>query len=91
MDYLPIITWANTAVSALGAVLNARMNIKGFYFWIVANTVWMAFDAYVAMTVTPAAWAQVAVYGFFNYTSIQGLISWKKKQKQKAIEDEVFV
>ena len=38
-----VIEWAATAFGAIGAILNAQLNIFGFYLFIVGDILWMSF------------------------------------------------
>ena len=67
-----LIEWSATALSILGAILNALQFISGFYVWTVASLLWILF-----------AWkhkhygllVMSAVYIMIN---ILGIIAWAK-------------
>lgn len=69
-----VITWVITVISIIGAVLNAQKKISGFYFWIVANTAWVAIDVYSGV------YAQAALFLFYFAVCVYGLYSWRKAE-----------
>ena len=39
-----VIEWAAMVMSVVGAVMNAQLNIWGFYVFILGNALWMSFS-----------------------------------------------
>lgn len=66
--------WIVSSLSILGAVLNAKLNIKGFYVWVIANLLWVAYDIYLG------AYAQAALFCVYTGISIWGIKKWREKK-----------
>ncbi|KKN24490.1 hypothetical protein LCGC14_0894300 [marine sediment metagenome] len=69
---LVTISWIITAGSILGAIFNARGNVKGFYIWIVANVGWITYNIYIE------EYALAALFGVYTFICIYGIWKWKK-------------
>lgn len=69
-----ILEWIATGLGILGAIINARKKIQGFYIWVIANLFWI----YIGI--------KIKLYGlallFFVYLLIviYGIITWRKKK-----------
>jgi nicotinamide riboside transporter PnuC len=68
------LTWAIVPLSLLGGVLNAKAKIQGYYVWIVANLLWVAFDIYIDN------YAQAALMLTYTGISAFGIYSWRKQK-----------
>ena len=66
------ITWVLTASCILGAVLNAKKNIVGFYIWLPTNLAWAAVAWYNNLP------AQSVLFIVYTVISIIGIINWRK-------------
>ena len=69
-------TWLLTVLSVIGVVLNARKDIRGFYFWIFGNLGW------VVVNLHKGIYAQVALFAFYFLMCIYGIYTWRKKEKE---------
>jgi len=72
-----MLPWILTIIALIGAWLNSKGNVRGFYFWLVSNTGFCIYNAYIfegAMSLL-----------FFVYFCItcQGIYVWKKKESEK--------
>ncbi|MFA5759796.1 MAG: hypothetical protein WC942_10640, partial [Clostridia bacterium] len=63
-----IITWILSIISLVGAILNARKNIYGFYFWLVGNTGWMIINFKLKI------YAAAFLWGIYSLISIWGIL-----------------
>ncbi len=70
---LVIFTWAITAVSLTGTVLNVRKNILCFYLWGVGNIAWLAFDLWSGL------FSRAVLDAVQLAFAIWGIIAWRKK------------
>ena len=66
-----IITWSLTFLSLLGAFLNARMDIRGFYIWIISNVGWIIINIYKEI------YAGAALFIVYTAISAYGIYSWR--------------
>lgn len=71
---LVIFTWAVTAVSLTGTILNVRKNILCFHLWAAGNIAWLAFDLWSGLF--SRAVLDVVQFGF----AIWGIVAWSKKR-----------
>ena len=63
-----IIEWTATILSIIGAVLNAQLNIYGFYFFSIANLFWMSFSVkhkHYGLLVMNIVFLALNIYGIF--------------------------
>jgi uncharacterized membrane protein YiaA len=70
-----IFTWALTAVSLFGTMLNIRLDRRCFYIWSVTNASWMMFNLLIGQ------YAQAFLYLVNFALSIYGAIEWQRRQK----------
>lgn len=73
---LNTISWIATAVAIIGTIANAHQKRFGFWFWLISNVFWVAFNIYNKMYV------QAAVYIFNSAMCIVGLVKWKKNKEE---------
>ena len=65
-----IIEWVATILSLVGAVLNIRKDVRGFYLWLVANGLWMWFaldKSAVGMALTFGVYFLISGYGIWQW------------------------
>jgi len=67
-----MITWLFSAISIIGAILNARKRVEGFYIWVVGNMCWVVYDAIIG------EYAQSFLFLFFTGISVYGILQWRK-------------
>lgn len=70
------VTFVLSIISIIGAVLNAKQNVYGFYIWIFSNAGWIIVDIYLQL------WGQIPFFVVCFFTSFYGIITWNKKQKE---------
>jgi len=73
MNGLLVIEWAGTLCSLIGAVLNARHRIEGFYVWTLGNAFW------IYLAVNKELWGLLSMTLVFTVINFIGVYSWKKK------------
>ena len=76
MIWLTIGTWALTAVSLAGTVLNVKKIKYCFYLWTAANILWLIYDLYIGLysrAVLDAVQLGMAVWG---------IVAWNKKKPE---------
>ena len=66
------LTWVLTASCILGAVLNAKKNIIGFYIWLPTNLAWAVVALYKDLP------AQALLFVVYTIIAIIGIINWRK-------------
>jgi nicotinamide riboside transporter PnuC len=71
---LTVVSWIITSVSLLGAVLNAKKSIVGFYIWIPANLAWVGYDIYIGQ------YAQAVLFIVYTAISTWGIYQWRKQK-----------
>jgi len=67
------ITWVNTIFGIVGVVLNAQMNVWGFYFWIPSNIVW------IIINIKKGIYAQAVVFVVYLFMCFYGIHEWTTK------------
>ena len=67
------ISWIFTALSVLGAYLNARGKIAGFYVWIPANIAWIVYDWIIGEP------AQSVLFMVYLVICLIGIRTWRRK------------
>ena len=72
-----MLTWAITAVSLLGTILNVKKDISCFYLWTVANISWGIFD--VSSGLYSRALLDAVQLGF----AIWGICEWRRKDEKQ--------
>jgi nicotinamide riboside transporter PnuC len=70
-----IFSWALTAVSLFGTMLNIRLDRRCFYIWSVTNACWMMFNLLIGQ------YAQAFLYLVNFALAIWGVIEWQRRQK----------
>jgi nicotinamide riboside transporter PnuC len=75
---IEMLTYILSAVSIIGAFLNARKNRWGFVVWICGNFGWIVVDVIYEM------YAQILVWIIFSITSIYGFRKWSGDDKKEA-------
>jgi len=68
-----VIAWIVTIASIIGAYLNAKGKISGFYFWLPANIAWIIID------IQHSLYAQAALFTYYSIICIIGIITWRRK------------
>lgn len=71
------IGWLLSALSIIGAILNAKMIKWGFVFWIVANIGWAGFN-WITDT-----YEQIPIWIVFTIISSWGFWKWHTDEKKK--------
>lgn len=66
------ILWAITGISLIGTAANMLQKRWGFYFWAVANFVWVFYDLDIG------AYQQAFLMAIYFVMAIVGLFTWKK-------------
>lgn len=74
---LGILMWVVTAISVVGATLNAKRLKSGFYFFLVANVAWVCYDLHIG------SYAQAGLFVVLAGLSVYGIITWTKKEREK--------
>jgi len=71
IEYIP---WFFTALSIIGAILNAKGKKSGFVVWIVSNVGWIGWNWYIGQL------AQSSLFVVYTITSAYGLYKWSKDE-----------
>lgn len=75
--YIDMIGWIGTIFYIIGILLIARKNIKGWYFALVGNLIYIGIGILIPMT------SIIAINIIATGTSIYGIIKWKEDEKKK--------
>jgi len=67
-----LLEWSATALSVIGAIMNANQLIQGFYVWSVANILWMIFS------VRYKHYGLLAMNIIFLCINIWGIFTWSR-------------
>jgi hypothetical protein len=70
-----------SVISLVGLLYNARMNIKGYYIWLVANVAW------IPLSVLAGAWYQTPIWIGFTIGSIYGIREWRARSEDDDQDD----
>lgn len=65
--------WICSAISIIGAILNARKNKWGFIVWIIGNVGWIIADIHYGM------FEQIPVWIVFSAISAYGFYLWSRE------------
>ena len=68
-----ILAWCCTAASLVGAWLNARKRIEGFYVWGVTNIVWILYF------VMQEQWALACLFAAYLAICVHGIVVWRRR------------
>ena len=66
--------WGISALSIIGAILNAFGKTLGFYVWVVANTCW------IVDGICTHSYSQLPMWITYDVISIIGIIVWRRKK-----------
>lgn len=67
-----VIEWFAAACSIVGAVLNAQLNIYGFYIFAVGNVLWISFS------LKHRHWGLLATQVLFFVLNVYGVLIWMR-------------
>jgi nicotinamide riboside transporter PnuC len=73
MDPLLIVEWIGTACSLVGALLNARNRIEGFYVWTVGNVFW------IILALSREMYGLLTMTLVFTVINFIGIYSWRRR------------
>jgi nicotinamide riboside transporter PnuC len=65
-----VIEWAAMVMSVVGAIMNAQLNIWGFYVFILGNILWASFS------IKHRHWGLLATQFVFFALNIYGIFVW---------------
>ena len=68
------ILWILTVIAIIGAVLNAKKRIEGFFFWIISNA------GLVIVNFNRGDKAQSFLFFFYFCLCLYGLYKWRKEE-----------
>lgn len=71
------LSWIFTVIALLGTILNARMNVAGFFIWIISNL------GFVTLNLIEHKYALATNFFVNTIVSISGIYIWNKKRKAK--------
>ncbi len=67
-----IIEWAATVASIVGAVMNAQLNIWGFYVFMLGNCFWISFS------IKHRHWGLLVTQLLFFVLNVYGVYVWAR-------------
>ena len=67
--------WIATGLSIIGVTLNIQKKVACFYFWTIANFIWI-YLSYIKNDP-----AQTLLFTVYLILSIWGIFSWKKQKE----------
>jgi hypothetical protein len=71
---ITLISWIATILSLVGCRFINRLNIKGYYFWVVSNAIWLL------VSISRQDWAQFLLWCCYLFYSFDGINKWSKKE-----------
>lgn len=76
---LPVLPWWNWTLQGVGivtsyagAVLNARLNVKGFYVWLISNVTLFTLHAYSGL------WGLCVLDVAYTHINLKGIAHWRR-------------
>ena len=75
--WFQILTWVAAVLAIVGVILNVRLRIEGFYFWIATNIIWVVID------IQRGIYAQAALFAVYTVLSVWGIVCWRKRDVHK--------
>lgn len=63
-----------TTLSIIEAIFVARKDCRGFYFWLVANPLWVIFG------ILNQYYGQALLFTVYTFITGYGLFEWKNKK-----------
>jgi len=69
-----LISWILTVISVIGAILNARKSIWGFYIWLPVNVAWIVYNFKIGQP------GQAVLFLVYTVISTWGIIQWRKRK-----------
>lgn len=67
-----IIEWIATGIGIIGAILNASKSIKGFYLWLISNSI------FIYISILNKLYGMATLFLVYFLISLYGIIKWKK-------------
>lgn len=67
-----LLTWALTAMSITGVILNVKKNRMCFVIWVIANMGW------ITINILHEIYAQAFLFVIYTGLSVWGWIEWSK-------------
>jgi len=68
-----MIPWILSAVSILGAILNTRKRVEGFYVWNIGNIGWIL---YIVLTAQKDLYGQILLWLAYIGVCCYGIYNW---------------
>jgi len=65
-------------LSIVGAILNARKLIIGFYIWTLSNVFWIALNIHLYIQGNPEVVSQIIMFVIYTILNFYGIYKWKK-------------
>jgi nicotinamide riboside transporter PnuC len=77
IDYWGICSWIFAGLALIGTLLNAKMDVKGFYLWIFTNTYFVIRFLYIR------EYSQSALNFAYLILAFYGIYKWETNKKNK--------
>ena len=71
-----LISWILTTIAITGAILNSQAKKEGFYFWLVSNSGFFVYNAFIGEI------AMSALFLVYLFITINGIKTWSKQKKK---------
>ena len=81
--FLVVLSWVITAVALLGSILNAQQNKWGFVLWFISNIYLCLWNYFWTKD-----YAQGTLFLAYFIITVQGFVTWSKKEKARKLQEE---
>ena len=65
-------------LSLVGAFLNARKQIIGFYIWTLSNIFWILLNIHLYFEGNPEVISQIIMFLIYSLLNFYGIYQWRK-------------
>jgi len=65
-------------LSIVGAILNARKKIIGFYIWTLSNVFWISLNVHLYFQGNSEVISQIIMFVIYTILNFYGIYKWKK-------------
>lgn len=83
MIFLSVLNWIVVGAALLGAYLNSKQKIEGFFLWVISNSYLLAYNLAIG------EYSQGILFLAYLAITINGIAVWSKnKQKTYTVEKQ---
>ena len=71
MTITDVLSWACTLLALYGTWLNAKQDVRGFWYWLIADILLCGIFFSLHL------WPQALLFGVYTGLAIKGLVTWR--------------